>query len=83
MDSPLLATCRQTYEKLFGDAPKVAAIHAGLECGIIGQRLGKLDMISFGPRIAGAHSPDECVYVESVQKSYKYLTALLAELARA
>ena len=53
------------------------------ECGIIGQRLGKLDMISFGPRIAGAHSPDECVYVASVQKSYKYLTALLAELARA
>ncbi len=82
MNSPLLATCQRVYQRLFGSAPKVAAIHAGLECGILGQRLGKLDMISFGPRITGAHSPDERVYVASVQKSYKYLAAVLGDLAR-
>jgi dipeptidase D len=61
----------------------VLAIHAGLECGIIGQRVGDVDMVSFGPRIEGAHSPDERVYVVSVQKTWKYLMAVLAELAKA
>jgi len=81
-DSPLLATCREVYERLFGAAPEVTAIHAGLECGLIGERVGGMDMISFGPCIRGAHSPDERVYIESVQKSWKYLTAVLGELAR-
>jgi dipeptidase D len=80
--SPLLATCKQVYQQLFGQEPKVAAIHAGLECGILGQRLGKLDMISLGPKIKGAHSPDERVYVNTVQRSYRFLGALLAKLAR-
>ncbi len=80
-DSPTLATCKRVYEKLFGTAPHVLAIHAGLECGIIGERVGKMDMVSFGPKITGAHSPDEQVYVDSVAKSWKYLTAVLAELA--
>ncbi len=84
INSPLLATCRRVYEQLFGESPKVAAIHAGLECGIIGERIGpgQMDMISFGPHIVGAHSPDERVYVGSVEKSWKYLKAVLAELAR-
>jgi len=82
MDSPLLGTCREIYTRLFGGPPKVLAIHAGLECGIIGQRVGEMDMVSFGPRIEGAHSPDERVYVASVQKAWKYLTAVLAELAK-
>lgn len=82
VDSPLLATCRRIYEQLFGEKPNVTAIHAGLECGIIGQRLGNLDMISFGPRIDGAHTPEERTYPASVHKSYKFLTAVLAELAR-
>jgi dipeptidase D len=84
VDSPLLATCRRIYEQLFGQSPNVAAIHAGLECGIIGERMGApaMDMISFGPHIEGAHSPDERVYVASVQKTWKYLTAVLAELAK-
>lgn len=81
-DSATLATCRQVYEQLFGEAPGVTAIHAGLECGIIGERIGGMDMVSFGPRIEGAHSPDERVYVASVQKSWKLLKAVLAELAR-
>ncbi|HUU83642.1 MAG TPA: beta-Ala-His dipeptidase [Phycisphaerae bacterium] len=82
MESPILATCRRVYAELFGEEPKVAAIHAGLECGIIGQRVGSVDMVSFGPRIEGAHSPEERVYVDSVRKSWQYLIAVLAELAR-
>jgi dipeptidase D len=82
VDSPLLATCRRVYEELFDEAPKATAIHAGVECGIIGERMPGMDMVSFGPRIEGAHSPDERVYVASVQKSWKYLTAVLAELAK-
>lgn len=82
VDSPLLATCKTQYEKLFGESPNVAAIHAGLECGIIGQRVGGMDMVSFGPTIRGAHSPEERVYVRSVEKSWKYLIAVLAELAK-
>lgn len=82
IDSPLLATCRRIYRELFGADPKVTAIHAGLECGIIGRRVPGLDMVSLGPQIKGAHSPDERVYVDSVRKSYRFLTAILAELAR-
>ncbi len=81
-DSPVLGICRKTYERLFGESPNVTAIHAGLECGIIGDRVGGLDAVSFGPRITGAHSPDERVYVASVQKVWKYLCAVLAELAK-
>ena len=82
LDSKSLATCRAVYEKLFGEPADVTAIHAGLECGIIGERVPGMDMVSFGPRIEGAHSPDERVYVRSVQKSWKYLTAVLEALAR-
>lgn len=88
VDSPTLTACKRVYEKLFGKPPHVLAIHAGLECGIIGERVGgpspaeKVDMVSFGPNITGAHSPDERVYVDSVAKSWKYLTTVLEELAR-
>ncbi len=81
VSSTLLTTCQRVHEEVFGEAPKVAAIHAGLECGLIGERLGGMDMISFGPRIEGAHSPDERVWVESVDKSWRYLKAILAALA--
>jgi dipeptidase D len=80
--SPLLATCRGLYEQMFGKPPIVAAIHAGLECGIINERMGQMDMISFGPHIVSPHSPDEHVYVASVQKIWEYLKAVLAELAK-
>ncbi|MHC4090215.1 MAG: beta-Ala-His dipeptidase [Planctomycetota bacterium] len=82
MDSPILATCRRVYEQLFSETPNVTAIHAGLECGLIGERVKGMEMVSFGPRIEGAHSPDERVYVSSVQKSWRYLTAVLGELTR-
>jgi dipeptidase D len=82
VNSRLLDVCRRVYCDLFGEAPKVTAIHAGLECGIIGRRVGHIDMVSFGPRVEGAHSPDERVYVASVQKSWRMLVAVLGELAR-
>lgn len=81
LDSPVLALCRRVHQDLFGAEPKVAAVHAGLECGILGERVPGLDMVSIGPRIEGAHSPDERVWVSSVGKSWTYLKALLAELA--
>ncbi|HNO76445.1 MAG TPA: aminoacyl-histidine dipeptidase [Phycisphaerae bacterium] len=81
-DSALLRTCSRIYTELFKEEPKVAAIHAGLECGIIGERVGKMDTISFGPRIEGAHSPDEQVWIESVGKIWSYLKAVLAELSK-
>ena len=80
-ESPVLNTCKKVYRELFNSDPNVAAIHAGLECGIIGERVGGVDMASFGPRIEGAHSPDERVWVESVQKSWRYLLAVLKTLA--
>lgn len=80
--SALLETVRSQYVQLFNEEPTVTAIHAGLECGIIGQRVGSMDMVSFGPTIRGAHSPDERVYIASVAKSYKLLCAVLGVLAK-
>jgi len=77
LDSSALATVRRSYEQLFGATPKIAAIHAGLECGIIGERVSGVDMVSFGPRIEGAHSPDERVYPASVAKSWSLLRTVL------
>jgi dipeptidase D len=78
--SEILQTLQERYESLFGETPKVAACHAGLECGIIGTHYPGLDMISFGPTIRHAHSPDEKVSISSVQKFWKYLTSILAEV---
>jgi len=77
IDSPALGVVRREYEALFGKPPNVAAIHAGLECGIIGECVNGVDMVSFGPRIEGAHSPDERVYTDSVQKSWSLLRRVL------
>jgi dipeptidase D len=81
VNSPALAVCRRAYERVFGRPPRIASIHAGLECGIIGQRVGGMDMVSFGPNIHGAHSPDERVEVASVDRIYRYLRAVLTELS--
>lgn len=80
--SELLATATAAYQHTFNIEPKVAAIHAGLECGILGDRLPGMDMISFGPTVTGAHSPDEQLSIPSVEKFYKFLTAILGELAK-
>ena len=77
LDSPILKTMQAGYESLFGRKPAVAAIHAGLECGIIGGTYHNLDMISFGPTICYPHSPDEKVNIASVQKFWDFLCLTL------
>lgn len=78
--SEILEITQNTYEKLFGYKPKVLAIHAGLECGVIGQRYPEMDMISFGPTIKGAHSPDERLEIASVKKFWDLLLEILRNL---
>lgn len=68
MDSKILDVMQSSYRKLFGVAPKVLAIHAGLECGLIGEKFPGMDMISYGPTIKGAHSPDERIEISTVHK---------------
>jgi dipeptidase D len=80
MNSPILQVMRQIYEESFGHEPHVAACHAGLECGIIGKHYPELDMISFGPNIRGAHSPDERASISSTQKFWDYLCKTLSQI---
>ena len=75
--SGLLKTMKETYEKEFGNSPRIVTIHAGLECGIIGSKYEGMEMISFGPTIEHPHSPDERVNIATVQKFYKYVLAAL------
>ena len=66
-------------EELFNQAPDVKAIHAGLECGLFLQKYPELDMISFGPTIKGAHTPEERIKIDTVDKFWKLLLALLEQ----
>jgi dipeptidase D len=68
------------YEKMFGHAPVIEACHAGLECGIIGEAYKGLDMVSFGPLITGAHSPDEQASISSFAKFWKFYLETLASI---
>ncbi|MFN7845875.1 MAG: aminoacyl-histidine dipeptidase [Bacteroidota bacterium] len=70
----------ELYENLFHEKPHVNACHAGLECGILNGPYPEIEMISFGPTIRGAHSPDEKVSVSSVQKFWKYLLETLKQI---
>ena len=81
--APIIRLMSDTYEKMFDDKPHVNACHAGLECGIIGRNYPDMDMISFGPNIRGAHSPDEKVEVSSVQKYWSYLLEVLKNIPEA
>jgi dipeptidase D len=80
MDSQVLKTLCNIYKKMFGVAPDVKAIHAGLECAIIGGVYPNLDMISFGPTIKFPHSPDEKVNIPSVKKFYDFLCEALKQV---
>ncbi len=71
VNSPIMATMKEAHKKLFGVEPKVLAIHAGLECGQIGEKYPGIDMISYGPTIKGAHSPDERIHIPAVKKFWK------------
>ncbi len=77
LDSRILRIARETYKALYGKDPAVKAVHAGLECGIIGEKYPGMDMVSFGPTMTGVHSPDEKLEIASVPKFYNFLLAIL------
>jgi dipeptidase D len=77
LSSPILKAARECYQGLYGREVEVKAVHAGLECGIIGERIPGMDMISFGPTLEKVHSPDERIYIESVEKYWNFLLAIL------
>ncbi|WP_442591189.1 aminoacyl-histidine dipeptidase [Pedobacter sp. AW31-3R] len=79
-DSDILRLMVKLYQENFDKEPHVNACHAGLECGILGAHFPGMDMISFGPTIHGAHSPDERVQISSVQKFWRYLLSVLKEI---
>jgi len=80
MDSPILKIMQEVYNKKFGKVPKIMAIHAGLECGILGGKYPHWDMISFGPTIRYPHSPDEKVNIETVRKFWEFLVETLKNI---
>lgn len=79
-ESPVLQVTKNTYEKVFGKKPHVVAVHAGLECGIIGGKYPNMDMVSFGPTIEHPHSPDERVHIASVERFWNFLKEVLEEI---
>ena len=91
--SPLLALSREVYRANFGGEPTNEVIHAGLECGIIGDKFGDklgdkfsgkypgMDMLSFGPTIRGAHAPGEMVEIRSVENCWRLLREILATIS--
>ncbi|RTY94295.1 aminoacyl-histidine dipeptidase [Flavobacterium sp. GSP27] len=79
-ESEILDVLVPIYEKQNGEKPKVVACHAGLECGILGTNYPDMDMISFGPTIHGAHSPDERASISSSQKFWKFVLEILATI---
>lgn len=81
LQSELLRRLREVYRKVFNKEPAVKAVHAGLECGIIGEKFPGMDMISFGPTIQNPHSPQERVHIGSVENFWKFLTSALESLA--
>ena len=81
LSSNILRVSKEVYKELFNNEPEIKAIHAGLECGILGGKNPGMDMISFGPTIQGAHSPDERVNIETVEKFYDLLKGILRRLA--
>ena len=80
MKSEILYITRTSYKDLFGEEPRVLAIHAGLECGLFGEKYPGMDMISYGPTIKGAHSPDERLHIPTVEKFWKLTVEILKNI---
>ena len=80
LNSATLKEVKDSYITLFSSEPKVNVIHAGLECGIIGSHYPEMDMISFGPTILGAHSPDEKASISSTQKFWRFFREILSNI---
>ena len=76
-DSDLVRKLQEVHQKVFGRPANLIAMHAGLECGVIGEKYPGMQLISFGPTIVDPHSPHERVEIPSVQKFWKYLTSVL------
>ncbi len=79
-DSEILKVANQAYKKLFGTEPKVLAVHAGLECGIIGEKYPGMDMISYGPDLKAVHSPDERIHIKSVERFWLLTLEILKNI---
>ena len=77
LTSPLLGTVKAIEAEVYGREPKIVAVHAGLECGIIGEKVPGMDMVSIGPQIEAPHSPNERVHIESVGRFWRVLTTVL------
>lgn len=82
MNSEILSVAVNCYKKLYNESPKVNVIHAGLECGIIGSHYPNMEMISFGPTILGAHSPDEKASISSTKKFWSFLIEILKNIPK-
>jgi len=80
LDSEVLRVAKDTYRQLYGKTPEVKAIHAGLECGIIGEKCPGMDMISFGPTLEGVHSPDEKMHIGSVERYWGFVLGILKNI---
>jgi dipeptidase D len=79
-EAPIIKMMSDLYSEMFNEQANVYACHAGLECGILGTNYPEMDMISFGPNIRGAHSPDERVQISSVQKYWKFFCEALKRI---
>lgn len=80
--APIVEVMSRLYEDMFQEKAHVSACHAGLECGILGKNYSDMQMISFGPNIYGAHSPDEKVQISSVQKFWNFLLETLKNIPK-
>jgi len=78
-DSPLREKMVAVYERMYGKTPKVEAIHAGLECGILGSKIPNLDCVSIGPDMTAIHTTEETLSISSTKRVWEYLVALLEE----
>lgn len=82
-DSEITRITASAWERLYGERPKVLAIHAGLECGLIGEKYPGMDMISYGPTIKGAHSPDERIKIDTVARFWELTLEVLKQIPEA
>jgi dipeptidase D len=81
-DSELTKITVEAYKKLFNKEPKVLGIHAGLECGLFSERYPELDMVSFGPTLRNVHTPDECLYIPTVEMTWNFLLEILKNIPK-
>ncbi len=77
LDSEILGVATSTFRDLYGREPEAAAVHAGLECGIIGEKFPGMDMVSFGPTLEAVHTPEERIHIDTVERFWEHLLAIL------